>query len=176
MGFASKRKGTDLFVEVFKCLYKKNKNIKFCWIGEFENEQFKKEILKDIPNEILENNLIFTGSLPNSFSNYAPFDVFFLSSREDPYPLVVLEAASMRKPSICFNGSGGIPEFVGEDAGWIISDFDVEAVCDLIDNLYQNREQILAKGNAARTKVINLHGNDELVLKQFDAILNQAIR
>lgn len=175
MGYASHRKGTDLFVEAFKFLYNMNKNVKFCWIGEFEDEEFKHDILRDIPEEILGKNLIFTGSLPHNFANFLPFDIFFLSSREDPYPLVVLEAAWMEKPSICFEGAGGIPEFIQDDAGWIIDKFNIEAVSNLIDFLFQNKGEIRLKAIAAKAKVIDLHGNDTLILEQFNKLLTQSI-
>lgn len=47
-------------------------------------------------------------------SGYAAMDAFALTSREDPFPLVVLEAAMHGVPTLCFEGAGGSPEFVRE--------------------------------------------------------------
>lgn len=174
MGFASERKGTDLFVDVFNLVYSKNQDIKFCWIGDFENDEFKRMVHGKIPNDALGKNIIFTGPLLNSFSNYTAMDLFFLSSREDPYPLVVLEAAWMGKPSICFKNSGGIPEFVEDDAGWIVENYDMHSVCNKILDLFNNHTEIETKGNCAREKVVRLHGDGDLVSAQFEHLLLNA--
>lgn len=174
MGFASERKGTDLFVDVFNLVYSKNQHIKFCWVGDFESDEFKRMVYEKIPKDAFGKNIIFTGSLINSFSNYTAMDMFFLSSREDPYPLVVLEAAWMGKPSICFKDSGGIPEFVEDDAGWIVENYDMQSVCNRILDLFNNHSEIEAKGNCAREKVVRLHGDGDLVSAQFEHLLLNA--
>lgn len=174
MGFASPRKGTDLFVEVFNIVNKVNPEIKFCWVGDFEDLSYKEKVFQNIPEGALGKQIVFTGLLQHSYSNFELFDLFFLSSREDPYPLVVLEAAWMNKPSICFENSGGIPEFIEEDAGWCIDDFNVQSVAHLILELYHNRSMITIKGDSAHKKVLELHANQELILSQFDKILFDA--
>jgi glycosyltransferase involved in cell wall biosynthesis len=39
-------------------------------------------------------------------------DLFFLSSREDPFPLVMLEAGYAETPIIGFKGAGGVNDFL----------------------------------------------------------------
>jgi glycosyltransferase involved in cell wall biosynthesis len=57
---------------------------------------------------------------------FAAFDVFALVSREDPFPVVCLEAASLGKPIVCFNSSDGEKEFVENDCGFVVPDLDIE--------------------------------------------------
>ena len=47
---------------------------------------------------------------------------------EDPFPLVMLEAAALATPTVCFLGNGGAPEFVEEDAGICVPSGNVEAL------------------------------------------------
>jgi glycosyltransferase involved in cell wall biosynthesis len=82
------------------------------------------------------------------------------TSREDPFPLVVLEAAMFAKPAVCFNGAGGIPEFVDRGCGRSVPYLDVwqfaEAIVELIESPAL-RERL---GQAARQRVTRLHSLD----------------
>ena len=128
----SERKGVDLFINTCEKVVFSNPDIKFVWIGAFESDDQELNLRNLIKEKQLDTNLIFTGSLPYDVYNFSPFDIFFLPSREDTYPLVVLEAAIMKVPTICFSGSGGVVEFVGDDAGWIIDDFSPSKASDKI--------------------------------------------
>jgi glycosyltransferase involved in cell wall biosynthesis len=171
MGLASDRKGTDIFVEVCGKVAAVNKRIKFCWIGNFDSPATAAALKQQVDELNIGNQLVFTGPLPHNYYNLAPFDLFFLSSREDPYPLVVLEAGFMRVPALCFDTAGGIPEFVGEDAGWIVPGFSSDLAASTILELYAKREQLLQKGASAQTKSLQLHANPTLILEQFDQLL-----
>ena len=74
----------------------------------------------------LDDLVHFIGARQNPLDFYAAFDVFALMSREDPCPLVMLEAASLGKPVLCFEGSGVAPEFVGEECGYVVPYLDFE--------------------------------------------------
>lgn len=169
MGLASDRKGTDLFISVCEKVVKVNKEIKFCWIGGFENKETEDKLRGMIKEKQLEDAIVFTGPLPHNYYNPAVFDIFFLSSREDPYPLVVLEAGFMKVPSICFEGSGGITEFVGDDAGWIIPGFDLDKAADAILHV-QDQEQ---KGARAYEKSMSWHADEKVILDQLEEIIRK---
>ncbi|WP_298741075.1 glycosyltransferase family 4 protein [uncultured Chitinophaga sp.] len=171
MGLASHRKGADIFVEVCGKVAAMNKRVKFCWIGDFDSAVTEAALKQQVQDLQIGNQIVFTGPLPHNYYNLAPFDLFFLSSREDPYPLVVLEAGFMRVPALCFENSGGIPEFVGEDAGWIVPDFSTALAAETILGLYDRREQLQQKGARAQQKSLQLHADPELILSQFDHLL-----
>jgi hypothetical protein len=80
-----------------------------------------------------------------------------LLSTEDPYPLVVLEAAALGKPIVCFAGSGGAPEFVENDCGFVVPYLDLEAVAERIAELIEAPELRKRMGTAARMKVQSRH-------------------
>jgi glycosyltransferase involved in cell wall biosynthesis len=172
MGLASNRKGTDIFVEVCGKVAAINKKIKFCWIGNFDSPATEAALKAQLKALHIENQLVFTGPLEHNYYNLAPFDLFFLSSREDPYPLVVLEAGFMQVPTLCFESSGGIPEFVGTDAGWIVPGLSADKAAAAIISLYDQRETLRTKGARAMQKSLQLHADGTLILQQFDTLLS----
>lgn len=171
MGVACNRKGTDLFIDVCAAVTRVNPDIRFCWTGVFETPETERDLRQQVAEKQLGEKIIFTGPVPHSYYNTAAFDLFFLSSREDPYPLVVLEAAFMEVPAVCFSPSGGITEFVGEDAGWIVPGFSVEEAAATILGLAGNADAVHAKGKRACEKSIALHANPSLILQQFEELL-----
>lgn len=174
MGVACNRKGTDLFIEVCVAVTQAQANIKFCWIGVFETPEDERLLRKMVAEHGLEDKIIFTGPMPHNYYNLAAFDIFFLSSREDPYPLVVTEAAFMEVPAICFAPSGGITEFIGDDAGWIVPGFSVQIAAETILQSAANKEEIYRKGRLALGKAMQLHANPALILQQFRGLLSMA--
>ena len=80
-----------------------------------------------------------------------------LTSREDPYPLVCLEAAAVAKPIVCFAGAGGMPEFVEEDCGFVVPYLDIMAMADRVGLLLDSLECRITMGAAARRKVTRRH-------------------
>jgi glycosyltransferase involved in cell wall biosynthesis len=176
MGTVSERKGTDIFINVCEKVVALYPAITFCWIGGFRNKEHELEIKQITESRNLSEKIIFTGPLGNELYNTAAFDLLFLSSREDPYPLVVLEAALMHVPTLCFSESGGIVEFVGSDAGWQINDFSISEAANKVLKLASDKAEVRKKADKAFDKVIDLHCNPELVLSQFSEIINQVLR
>lgn len=173
MGSADQRKGIDLFVEA-ACRLKSMQHITFVWIGGFVGDSTERAIRQRISDT--GANVVFTGQLPRSPNNLLPFDLFFLSSREDPYPLVVLEAAALQVPSICFSGSGGIVDFIGNDNGWVIEGFSTEKVADTIVHLSNHRDELARAGKNAYERFARLHNDRERMIQQFDEIIHLVLR
>jgi len=91
---------------------------------------------------------------------YCAMDVFALTSREDPFPLVMLEAGLHGVPTVCFAGSGGGPEFVAGGAGLAVPYLDLDAFAAAIACLEGNAPWRASVGEAARQKVLAHHGID----------------
>jgi len=94
-GTASWRKGVDLFLRTAA----KMPDVFFVWIGEFSDPDVRIGALA---------NVRFVGELLNPFPQMAAGDVFFLPSREDPFPLVALEAMALGLPVVAWRKGGGI--------------------------------------------------------------------
>lgn len=156
-GITDWRKGADIFIEVAHNVINRAKlnDVYFVWVGKNDDwlsENFQ-NIRYDIEKLNLSEKVIFTGEVSNPYDYYQCFDVFALTSREDPFPLVCLENAHLGNPIICFEHGGGMPDFVETDAGYIISYLDIPEYSEKIKNLYNDRELLKVLGDAAKLKL-----------------------
>jgi len=152
-GTACWRKGSDIFIQVARLVSQKRSNVYFAWIGGGAVQK----LAHDARLLGLSAKMRFTGEVAKPVDYFAAADVFALTSREDPYPLVCLEAAALAKPIICFADAGGMPEFVEEDCGFVVPYLDVEAMADRVIALLDSAECRLTMGANARRKVAERH-------------------
>ena len=81
----------------------------------------------------------------------ARFDIATLPSRDDPFPLVVLEAMALGKPVVAF-AVGGVPDQIGS-GGVVVEPGDVDAFAAAIVNLVSDRGLRQELGDSARVRV-----------------------
>jgi glycosyltransferase involved in cell wall biosynthesis len=125
VGFGDYRKGFDLFI-------KSAQNFKdkiFMWVGNISDE------MKDYENTANEmENVILVPFQKEVDIYFAGADVYFLTSREDPFPSVVLEAMEVGIPVIAFNNNGGYIELVKKN-GFLIDDiYELKECFDKLNN------------------------------------------
>ena len=98
------RKGIYDFIE----LSKKHHEIKWVWVGGFPYGVFSADYfqIKNMKKKC-NNNVIFTGFVPDITEAYSGADVFFMPSYAETFGLVVLEALACNLPVVARN----IPEF-----------------------------------------------------------------
>ena len=169
MGTVDFRKGVDVFLQVASKL-KNDVDIFFLWVGGQEEEINYKNFQIDM-NRLGLENIFFQKSVENPLDYLSMFDVFFISSREDPYPLVVLEAAILSKPIICFDRAGGAKDFVEQDCGAIVEYLNVDKVVEKIIQFKYNPNLKVQMGLNARKKVLERH-NKTTAFNTFTEILN----
>lgn len=144
------RKGVDLFFEVALRVRAAGNDASFYWIGDLEGEGEENKCWQ--PGTPGQAGVTFLGSKDDPRLYLQAGDVFLLPSREDPFPLVVLEAADCRLPIVCFDGAGGIPTFVGDDAGRVVPLEDTAAMAGAVIELLADDELRYILGQRARAK------------------------
>jgi len=171
-GTADWRKGADLFIAVAKALTD-IENITFRWKGAIPGSQDLKRLEHDIELAGLKDKVTFLPASPDVDSFFVGIDLFLLTSREDPYPLVVLEAAGYGIPTVCFDGAGGAPEFIEEDAGSTVAYLDLNAMAGTIARLFNDRERLRQKGEIARAKVKARHQHTGLIIASVETAISK---
>ena len=154
------RKAPELFVQMAKAVVDRRAggNIHFVWVGGASKdspEAFR--LLFDIEKLGLSHCVHFIEHVSNPLDYFAAIDVFAMISREDPYPLVCLEAASVGKPIICFADAGGMPEFVEEDCGFVVPYLDIDSFAARVIELSSSPDLLTRMSANAFRKVRERH-------------------
>ena len=159
VGSGDYRKGVDLFVSCALEVCARNQNISFLWVGKMDPDM-------DIHlNKMLEfseykNRILFAGYTEDAMKYYAAADIFLLTSREDPFPTVVMEAMYAKLPVIAFEGGGGYVENISPSTGRLVGFEDFAEMADVVLEYIENPKYRISLGQ-------NAH---EVVLGKFDFI------
>lgn len=164
------RKGPDLFVETALEVLKKVPEARFFWMGGDTGDEASARARR----LATDSRIRFLGERENPRDYLALGHAFFLSSREDPFPLVALEAADAGLPVVCFADAGGMPEFVGNTCGRTVPYEDTNAAAEALvgflkqETLRQNtglmaQATVRAKHDAARGSAAVLSILEELL-------------
>jgi len=152
-GVINWRKAPDLFIQAAAAVgrARPDDDVHFVWIGGPGDEPLP--IQQDLAKLGLADRVHFVGEVVDPMDLFSLLDVFCLTSREDPYPLVMLEAAGIGVPVVAFP-NGGVVEFAGpvepaERRAVIVPYLDAEAmgraVAELLDD-EPTRQGVAARG------------------------------
>lgn len=171
-GNAEWRKGIDIFVQTAYQLKKQKPAANFCfiWVGLKKEGELYEQLRFDIERMELENHIRLIEPTPEAIEIINTFDVFYLSSREDPFPLVMLEAALAQKPIVCFEKTGGGSEFVEHDAGKIVDYLDIQAIVENLSRWIDQPKPLEEWGSTAQNKVLRLYSYENSMKKIEDVI------
>jgi glycosyltransferase involved in cell wall biosynthesis len=137
-GNAEWRKGVDLFLLLARQVLNTHPDTYFVWVGVHESGEEARRLRYDLDRMGIAQRVHLLPPGGNYLDFVACFDVFTLTSREDPYPLVILEAGLNYNPVLCFEQSGGSPDYVGTDTGCLVPYLDLSTmatvVCRLADD------------------------------------------
>lgn len=174
-GTVETRKGFDLFCMVGRKLRERGRDdVRLCWIGSDTHSNLNAAV--EIQKHGVEGIVEWLGPQPYPRQHFRGGDIFLLPSREDPFPLVCLEAADCGLPIVCFDAlSGGMCKFVGDDAGKVVKYLDTDAMTDAIVSLLDNEDARTSLGLRAQSKVRELHLVDRVapqISQLFDGALS----
>jgi glycosyltransferase involved in cell wall biosynthesis len=163
------RKGADLFIEVARILRARGvEDYHFYWLGSFPDQE-RDEVLGTWAQQLdrlradgLDEKVTFLGNVDDVGAHLRRADLFLLTSREEPFGRVILEAASAELPVICFAGSGGAPDFVEDDAGIIVDWADPVAMADATLKLIQDQPLRMKLGRQASAKARRYFSTDRV--------------
>lgn len=138
------RKGPDLFCAAAEYVAQSIPDVLFLWIGG--DSTYYKEWIRA---KGLVGTIRFAGTRLDVREILQLADVFFLPSREDPMPLVALEAAAASLPIVCFEGAGDIPSIFSHEGCIALAMEDVPAASEAIISLAKDQDLRARLGEAA---------------------------
>jgi len=123
-GMTSERKGFDLLPDIAEEL--NEPNIHLIWVGDKLSDGLVYHTEQRCLNTKSKTHIHLVGKQKEDYYNYLSMgNGFLLTSRQDPFPLVMIEAALLGKPIVAFP-SGGVCEFIEEGMGFVTDDISVK--------------------------------------------------
>ncbi len=160
VGLGERRKGFDLFIKMAKKL--KEEKYTFLWVGSLDEEmsQTYEKKMKELPHLILPG---FISEKEVFMEFYDACDLFVLTSREDPFPSVVLEAFNAQKPVIAFQDAGGFQDIVRNDeSGYLVEYENIDEMIEKIRTLCENPKKRKELGKKAK-KISEQHSFENYI-------------
>jgi glycosyltransferase involved in cell wall biosynthesis len=121
-GMTQYRKGLDLVPDLMEGL--RHHNAHLIWIGKTRDTGYDHYTSREIEKRGLTNVHFVGEKTTDYYDHLSCADGFVLTSRHDPFPLVMIEAALLGKPIVSFN-SGGVKDFVLRKMGEVIDSWNV---------------------------------------------------
>ena len=152
------RKGIDIFIATAAALARQPSAppIRWYWVGGGD-EVLRRGAQLEITKAGLDGVVTLVPEQADPSVFYEASDLLFLSSREDPYPLVVLEAALRERPVVCQENSGGAVDFVARGAGLVVRYLDIDALGDAVLTILSDAALASAMGRLGRRIVLEEH-------------------
>ncbi len=175
-GVPSLRKGTDVFPQVARHAIANamvGEKVAFRWIGGNPPYVEFTTLVDDVARLGLESQVVVIPHRPDAAQLLAAGDVFISTSREDPNPLVVLEAAAMGCPVVCFRDAGGAEELAAAGGGMAVPYLDAQAMAEAILALSKDPEKRRRLGDDAR-KIVTAANTIPLVAERVSAVLQRS--
>jgi len=154
VGRITPMKGSDLFLELAARVKAQNIGaaVKFLVVATTDDKEFYNNFRKEINTKMLHDDIVIVENATDVKKYYAAMDIYVSTAREDPFPLVVLEAMASGLPVAAF-GVGGIPEMVSPETGILVDALNVGPLADSITELIRSPERRSALGTAARKRM-----------------------
>jgi glycosyltransferase involved in cell wall biosynthesis/GT2 family glycosyltransferase len=153
MAFGDHRKGIDLFVAAGTQIMRQRADIVFIWVGELE-QGIAPNIRQAIEQSGVAERFILPGFQDQTDDFYVGADVFALTSREDPFPLVVLEVLEAGVPVVAYRNGGGAVKLLESGCGLIAETLSAEAMAERIETLLDDESLRSALGETGRQRMI----------------------
>lgn len=164
VGFADFRKGIDIFTDIATQVRKEDPNIYFVWVGSLEPNA-----MNSISRSSKES-VIFIDATPDVGLYYAGADLYLLTSREDPFPSVVMEAFDVETPVIGFDDAGGFSDIVTEETGQLVEYLNKSEMIKAIKRHLYSEELLKKKGIEARSLIEKKYNFLDYVYKLLEIL------
>ncbi len=149
VGYVDHRKGGDLFVRTLARLRELGRKVEAIWIGHADIH-FLPQIEALARDLGVADHMRFLGRQQDPVPFYAASDVFLLSSREDPFPSVVLEAMAARLPCVMFTGTTGCEVLAERGLALAVGGQDPAGMAQAVESLIDHPERRGQMVTAAR--------------------------
>lgn len=148
----TKIKGIDRLLKTADLVLKKHPDWKWKLIGEGE---MKEEVKAFIESEGLQNKLILQQPLSHDISSqYATASIYAMTSRNECFPMVLLEAMSSGLPCVAFDCETGPRHIIDNSSnGLLVKDDSITGLAAAISSLIEDSSLMRTLADEALTSI-----------------------
>ena len=168
------RKGLDILLRAIHVLKSSHCPYRFAIVGDGPEESRLKSMAAELG---IESMVLFLGDVKNEIvpALFKRCAFFALSSRVEPFGIVLLEAMTFGK-AIVATTAGGIPEFIRDGHnGLLVAVEDSQALAESIDRLIRDKDLRERIGENGRVVVEEQYDYDKLVFR-YEELFKEQIR
>ena len=167
VGRFSSEKGFLDLIDVIKLVIDKDKKVKLTLVGDGAEKDL---IEQKIKKNKLDKNIILTGFLDQEDlrKEYSKASLFVMSSFEESFGLVLIEAMSYGIPCFAFDSALGAKEIINSKNGLLIKNRNKEKMAEEIFKYFNNSNKQELNKEAKKTS--NKYTFDEVKNKWYDFI------
>ncbi|WP_108868360.1 glycosyltransferase family 4 protein [Aquimarina aquimarini] len=143
-------KGYDLLIDIWELVYQKNKDWELHIYGKGD-EEYTKTLQDKINEKGLEDSLILKGATDNIQGKMLESSMYVMSSHNECFPLVLLEAQACGLPIISFDCPHGPKSIIDSNNGYLVELYNKEEFANILNKYMQSPKVLKPMGVAART-------------------------
>jgi glycosyltransferase involved in cell wall biosynthesis len=151
----------------------RGRRIFFAWLGDGRDPATRTGLSRDAVERRLDN-VRFLGARADPTPFFRALDVFVVVSATDAFPIAALEAARESVPIVCLAETGGIKEFVGDDAGVVVPGRDPLAMVEVLRRLADDESMRQGLGAVAATRIRRGYDPGSVAEKLWQALQKAA--
>lgn len=137
-GHIRKIKNFIVIPEIAKIIFAKHPDWKWEIYGSPTGDEYER-IKSKIEKYHLQNNVFFCGRSNNMTEVYKKSAMYVMTSLQEGFPMVLLEAKSNKLPLISFNIETGPDEIIQDGInGFLVKPYDIEEMAERICNLIKD--------------------------------------
>lgn len=156
IAYVDRRKAPDYFVKMAAKVLAKEPNSVFIWIGHAYQPSLDEAVEIAAQLEI-SDSVMFLPFTQDLMPYYAAADVYALTSREDPFPNVVIDAIDVGTPVVAFKEATGAAEYIESHGGQCARLGDVDAFAGSVLALLRNEAaNQLPSDNSLRQYILDI--------------------
>ena len=162
------RKGQEVLLQATALLKQRGLAVKALVVGKpFPGNEEHLETLRSLVRELgIEENVVFTGELPDARPAYAAMDLLAMTSvQPEPFGGVVMEAMSMGLPVIATSIGGSLEQVVDGVTGLFVPPGDTTALAAAVERLAGDRVARERMGKAAVERIATRFSLQETISK-----------
>jgi len=153
IGSIEPRKGQDVLIAALQRLSPDTlRKMEICIAGRPHDPAFSQQLLDNIKalDHICDIRFMGETSHPESLDLIRRSDVIVCPSRDDPFPVVIVEALCLGKPCIVSRHTGFAELITHGEDGFVLSSGDCRSLAGIIENIVQDHSRLPGVADKAR--------------------------